>query len=364
VITSTTYYNIVWVGFNEDPAGCPAPDATDPNTDFSVGADYFNVISAFDDFIFDYIELEEHYTATVTDYEAECGNIEIKGDPIFDPSGHPWMVGSNGDPPWEFEIDKTIECTGPGICYLQDWVEVTADSTLLARYPEEGTVVVTFDQTAPYDFGDAPDPTYPTYDPGAKHLIGDIWLGATVDGETDGQPLPPAAGDDNNGIDDEDGVVFPSLPYYAGTTGSVYITVSGSVDGSTPAYLHGWIDWNQDGDWNDPLENLFSGYVVTTTGTFTIDFPVPSDAVPGNTYARFRVDDENLNSVTGEAQNGEVEDYFVDPAISIIPPRRPIAVGGFLMPIDEFTILAPYLALIISVLLIASIITLRGRREN
>jgi hypothetical protein len=368
VSTSTTYYNIVWVGFNEDLEVCPVPDATDPNTDFSVEGDYDNVISAYDDFIFDYIELEEYYEATVTDYESDCGNIEIKGDPIFDPPGHPWTVGSNGDEPWTFEIDKTIECTGPGTCYLGDWVEVTpiADSNLLARYPESGTLVVTFYQTASYDFGDAPDDPYPTYDSstGAKHLIGDIWLGATVDGESEGQPLPPAYGDDNNGVDDEDGVVFPSLPYYVGTTGSVRITVSGSVDGNNPAYLHGWIDWNQDGDWGDPSENLFSGYIVTAPGIYQIDFPVPSDAVPGSTYARFRVDDEDLNSVTGEAGNGEVEDYLVDPAVAIIPPRRPVAVGGFLMPVDELTILAPYLAIMISAILMSSIIVLRKKYRN
>ncbi|UCG55152.1 MAG: hypothetical protein JSV32_02760, partial [Dehalococcoidia bacterium] len=52
VDTTTTYYNIVWVAFNRDPTDCPAPDATDPSTDFSVGGSYEKVVTNFDSFTF------------------------------------------------------------------------------------------------------------------------------------------------------------------------------------------------------------------------------------------------------------------------------------------------------------------------
>ncbi len=50
------------------------------------------------------------------------------------------------------------------------------------------------------DFGDAPDPSYPTLaaSNGARHIITDtpLFLGARVDAETDGQPNAAASGDD------------------------------------------------------------------------------------------------------------------------------------------------------------------------
>lgn len=61
-----------------------------------------------------------------------------------------------------------------------------------------------------YDFGDAPDPTYPILlaSNGARHIINGPRLGASVDVEADGQPSATATGDDVGGTDDEDGVTF------------------------------------------------------------------------------------------------------------------------------------------------------------
>jgi PKD repeat protein len=196
------------------------------------------------------------------------------------------------------------------------------------------------------DFGDAPDSSDPTvpsgYDfptllvnNGARHAIGDIRMGTYVDAELDGQPidqddvLPPAA------PDDEDGVVFLgagppggpyALPYKAGQNGAVQITVrtTGAVAGT--GFLHGWFDWNQDGDWNDLQENVFSGYAIPLApGVYTIDFPVPSSALaapPGVTWARFRLDDQDLRTVDGLARNGEVEDY----SEAVVCPRLAIEI--------------------------------------
>ena len=71
------------------------------------------------------------------------------------------------------------------------------------------------------DFGDAPDPTYPTLlaSNGASHVIGGPWLGDRTDvpdAELDGQPDAAASGDDKDLLslipnDDEDGVAIPLL---------------------------------------------------------------------------------------------------------------------------------------------------------
>ena len=80
------------------------------------------------------------------------------------------------------------------------------------------------------DFGDADDPTYPTLlaNDGARHMLdGVTFLGGTVDPEPDGQPDGTATGDDNDGNNDDDGIIFN--PILAG--GPAQITVTTSVAG-------------------------------------------------------------------------------------------------------------------------------------
>jgi hypothetical protein len=84
------------------------------------------------------------------------------------------------------------------------------------------------------DWGDAPDPTYPTFSAslGANHVIvPGMFLGASIDSELDGQPDSKALGDDGANLDDEDGVVFntPLLPASNAT-----VTVTASIAGSIP----------------------------------------------------------------------------------------------------------------------------------
>ena len=53
------------------------------------------------------------------------------------------------------------------------------------------------------DFGDAPDPSFPTgltHD-GARHQFSSLFLGTRIDAEPDGQPHPAAKGDDKAAID-------------------------------------------------------------------------------------------------------------------------------------------------------------------
>ena len=154
------------------------------------------------------------------------------------------------------------------------------------------------------DFGDAPD-TYgiTQASDGAQHtIVPDFYLGAGIDGESDGQPGPLADGDDANGIDDEDGVRFVGL-LVAGSDAQVIVTASqyGKLDA--------WIDFNGDGMW-DASEKMFDS-VEVWGGENTLSFSVPADAVLGDTYARFRYSSAGGLSPTGPAPDGEVEDYAV-----------------------------------------------------
>jgi len=162
------------------------------------------------------------------------------------------------------------------------------------------------------DFGDAPDGPYPTLlaSNGAYHLPADMaWLGPLSPGpdcERDGQPDPNALGDDNDAIgDDENGVVFPVLT--EGVTSNLQVTVSNAVNPG--GHLDAWIDWNANGSWLDPGEQIASTLLLPN-GTHNLAVTPPAGSA-GKTFARFRISQAGGLQPTGGWGDGEVEDYAV-----------------------------------------------------
>ncbi len=185
-----------------------------------------------------------------------------------------------------------------------------------------GTLIL---YTRTMDFGDAPDPDFPSllYNDGPYHEItNQVWLGNGVDTEHEAhQQLS-----DNHTEDDyyDDGVEFLgsstksggpySMPFAAGQYGAVKITVNGLP--TDDCYLHGWIDWKGDKDWKDQGDNIFCGYRCTAPGEYIIEFTIPKSMSAGCKWARFRLDwNENLCSYKGSAKYGEVEDYEICPTL-------------------------------------------------
>jgi hypothetical protein len=164
------------------------------------------------------------------------------------------------------------------------------------------------------DFGDAPA-FYATLlsEDGARHEAIGPTLGATRDGELDGTH---SAGADADGAD-EDGVTFGTIQ--VGALGAI-ATVN--VQGGT-AKLDAWIDFNGDGSWGGPGEQIADS-VPMSVGDNALSFDVPSWAPDGVTYARFRLSTAGDLGLKGSAADGEVEDY----AVTIVPP----AAGGSVNP--------------------------------
>ena len=154
-------------------------------------------------------------------------------------------------------------------------------------------------------FGDAPDPTYPTLlaSNGPRHAVGALRLGVNIDSEADGQPTADATGDDLNGFDDEDGVIFMSA-IIPGSAANVDVIASG------PGLLNAWYDFNLNGSFLDAGEQIFTDQALAA-GINSLGFSVPAGAVMGDTFARFRFDSGGGLSPTGLAADGEVEDYFI-----------------------------------------------------
>ncbi|MHB9080399.1 MAG: dockerin type I domain-containing protein [Pirellulaceae bacterium] len=181
---------------------------------------------------------------------------------------------------------------------------------------------IVYKPPSPRDFGDAPDPTYPTLlnSDGARHLAGGpLWLGSAVDTETDAQPHGSAEGDDLDAQgDDEDGVVFTS-PLLAGQTATVDVTVS------TGGFLNAWIDFNADGDWDDSGEQIFVDVTLADGGAHSLAFGVPAGTPRVESFARFRISTAGGLSYDGLALDGEVEDYM----IPIAPTGTPDLVAAY-----------------------------------
>lgn len=189
-----------------------------------------------------------------------------------------------------------------------------SEGNFVAEYSWESTVdgvVATssfvFDDSL-LDFGDAPDEPYPTLleNDGARHILeGELYLGTFVDEEEDGQPTSDADGDDTSGEDDESGIAFLT-PIIPAEVASI------DVESSGEGLLDAWIDFNDDGDWDDAGEQIFTSESVST-GTTTLEFTVPFFAtITEETYARFRLSSEGGLAPTGLASDGEVEDYVVE----------------------------------------------------
>jgi hypothetical protein len=166
-----------------------------------------------------------------------------------------------------------------------------------------------------FDFGDAPDPTYPTLiaNNGARHVLSPyLYLGSYIDLEPDGQPDALAAGDDNNGVpNDEDGIMF-SYPIMPGTQTILQVSYTNYLSNSEIGYLNAWFDFNHDGDWDDANEHVLTDYWLYN-GAQTVNIPVniPAEAKEGLTYARFRLCRLKKLAYYGQAPDGEVEDYAV-----------------------------------------------------
>jgi hypothetical protein len=183
-----------------------------------------------------------------------------------------------------------------------NWYEVYAHGAAVLKIEAPFTL---------YDFGDAPDPTYPTLlaNNGARHVATGPMLGTVRDADTDGQPTPLADGDDlDRAPDDEDGLIsIPNL-----TPGTTQAPLG--VQASAPGFLNTWIDFNADGDWNDEGEQIAVDLPVVA-GVNQVYVNVPVAAVMGTTYTRLRLtgyDPAGSMLPTGLANDGEVEDYVIE----------------------------------------------------
>ena len=188
------------------------------------------------------------------------------------------------------------------------------------------------------DYGDAPDSLSATLsasnnliqngkeiadyrtraeDNGAAHIIDpNLKLGNNIDADGGEFHNADANADDFNGLNDDDGVIFPeTMASYNIDEYSVEVNVTNNT--TEDATLIGWIDFDNDGLFE--ASEAVSQTIAAGSGqqTVSLEWTGLSGVARGFTYGRFRVSSDplfdNIDDSTsyGIARDGEVEDYFV-----------------------------------------------------
>lgn len=239
-----------------------------------------------------------------------------------------------GEPATKTGADGTYKLSfpGPGTYAIREIV----DSGFVQTYPGvsndgdplndyEHTVVLTGDPVidAPrlsglnfgnrltVDFGDAPA----SYGSASHGFVSGLILGDHWDAEESSQYSANALGDDLNGpkdasgnlIDDEDGIVL-SRPLVSGSANN-RISVKAQNTTGVQAYLQGWIDYNHNGTF-EAAERVITNQPIGT-GTTDVTFSAPTNALLGDTLARFRYSSQLGIGPVGNVASGEVEDYVL-----------------------------------------------------
>jgi hypothetical protein len=239
-----------------------------------------------------------------------------------------------GTPLGEAQLNATANTSGqfqydpPAGTVLDVGEEQVLSTTFVPVDTANFNVVVattTIDVIESQDFGDAPA-GYPVTlaDDGARHGLSSLFLGSQVDGEQDGQSSPQADADNDDGV--------TAIASFVAAEGSETLS-SLRVRTSAAGKLDGWFDFNQDGDWDDPGEQVLGG-VELLAGDNVISLTIPAASLSGNTFARFRISTAGGLAPTGGAADGEVEDYLTEildgaqkPVVSIDPAGRSLTIA-------------------------------------
>ena len=142
-----------------------------------------------------------------------------------------------------------------------------------------------------------------------------LYLGNDVDPDNYPTTFPLMGqqpnGDDNNGVNDDDGFVGgPVAVNYDLTTHSIGIKVNNST--GSLAYLYVWVDKNKNGNFDDDLmikKTISSSATPTIVGVDFKEFQLP----PHNQYyTRLRLSTKDDLTSKGFAPDGEVEDHLIN----------------------------------------------------
>ena len=234
--------------------------------------------------------------------------IDFDGNGVFDADEHSSPTTSGGALSWTMDgIGGNPTFTLAGKATFARF-RFTSDTAVTASTPasiaSDGEVEDYTVSIITNDYGDAPG-----YGDAYHAINGAVFLGNAPDAEAATKTTNGDASDDVN----DDGV-FTNAGLSTSLQGAsmnledsitLHIPVTGAGN------LSAWIDWNGDGNFTGNDEQIANA-VAGTDQTLAVVVNVPLGATLGTTYARFRFSsDVAATNPTGEASNGEVEDYQI-----------------------------------------------------
>jgi hypothetical protein len=233
--------------------------------------------------------------------------VVIVGDAI-DAEGMPGIGSSIVDVRVFLEGTRGVSGFGAvDVVVIQDEV-----GNLLQSNQADGRTELTIFIGTGFDYGDAPSPYISAMaDGGPTHRLDPtLTLGPQVSADPDAE-LP-----DVDTFDD--GVTLPSA-FQSGFSSSIDIFVRNTDAGQSTdklVYVDAWFDWDQDGQFEVQERERFGTLGTGQTLLFnniatTVQIDVPPSALPGQTFARFRISESSTMGPIGSASSGEVEDYAI-----------------------------------------------------
>ncbi|WP_182867750.1 FG-GAP-like repeat-containing protein [Rhodopirellula sp. JC639] len=221
---------------------------------------------------------------------------------------------------------------------LSDSADVGVDGTALDGEVEDYPVeIVDFGLM---DFGDAPADfqsdllsSYPTrlVDNGARHITGGPRMSNLVDPEEDATPDWIAGSEERS-----DGNAVRTS-FAAGGASVLEVPIRGES-----GFVNAWLDFNRDGDWDDPGEQIVRGHWLElrsweSVAEHSIPVVIPETVGGQITFLRTRVSTERELGPVGVAPDGEVIDtaVFVTESPSPSTPKLVIGTAGHALSTDN-----------------------------
>ncbi|MDN5205528.1 GEVED domain-containing protein [Fulvivirgaceae bacterium BMA10] len=104
--------------------------------------------------------------------------------------------------------------------------------------------------------------------------------------------------------------------FTSGTKANVVVgntyTLSVTINADKKDYIYAWIDWNQDGDYDDADEEQILATKTKNDGPHNVSVTPPASALNGETGMRVAVRYNGVPSSCGSFGYGEVEDYHIE----------------------------------------------------